>query len=97
MPTLVTIPAYAGGRGTPVHTNELRARQPGIGVVVVSDGLVDRIDDRACAAGVVVLELSLIRGIGASHRQPVRRDLCAPRRQGYPAEGDAVRVRLDAG
>jgi glycosyltransferase involved in cell wall biosynthesis len=68
MRTLVIIPAYDEEDALPGTLAELRAVQPGLDVVVVSDGSTDRTAEVAAAAGVAVLELPFNLGIGGALR-----------------------------
>jgi glycosyltransferase involved in cell wall biosynthesis len=66
--TLVIIPAYNEEEALPGTLAELRAVQPDLDVVVVSDGSTDRTAAAAAAAGVDVVELPFNLGIGGALR-----------------------------
>jgi glycosyltransferase involved in cell wall biosynthesis len=68
MRTLVIIPAFNEEEALPGTLAELRAVEPDLDVVVVSDGSVDRTVEVAQAAGVRVLELPFNLGIGGALR-----------------------------
>lgn len=68
MRTLVIIPAYNEQEALPATVHELRNHQPGLDVVVVSDGSTDRTADVARSLGVRVLELPFNLGIGGALR-----------------------------
>ena len=68
MRTLVIIPAYNEEAALPDTLAELRSHQPGLDVVVVSDGSVDRTAEVAREAGAAVLELPFNLGIGGALR-----------------------------
>ena len=68
MRTLVIIPAYNEEDALPDTLAELRSHQPGLDVVVVSDGSVDRTAEVGREAGAAVLELPFNLGIGGALR-----------------------------
>jgi glycosyltransferase involved in cell wall biosynthesis len=68
MRTLVIIPAYNEQEALPGTVGELRAQQPDLDVVVVSDGSTDQTASVARSLGVRVLELPFNLGIGGALR-----------------------------
>ena len=68
MRALVIIPAYNEEEALPATLGELRAAQPHLDVVLVSDGSTDRTAEVARQAGVSVLELPFNLGIGGALR-----------------------------
>ena len=68
MRTLVIIPAYNEQDALPDTLAELRAHQPTLDVVVVSDGSEDRTAEVARDGGATVLELPFNLGIGGALR-----------------------------
>jgi glycosyltransferase involved in cell wall biosynthesis len=68
MRTLIIIPAYNEEEALPATLAELREHQPGLDIVIVSDGSVDRTAEVGRAAGVTVLELPFNLGIGGALR-----------------------------
>ncbi len=87
MRTLVIIPAFNEEEALPGTLAELRAAQPSLDVVVVSDGSTDGTASAARAAGVRVLELPFNLGIGGA----LRTGFVFAVREGYDAA-----VQLDA-
>lgn len=68
MRALVIIPAFNEEEALPATLAELRALQPDLDVVLVSDGSTDRTAEVARKAGVSVLELPFNLGIGGALR-----------------------------
>jgi hypothetical protein len=66
MRVLIVVPAFNEGESLPVILAEIRARAPGIDVVVVDDGSSDGTQAAARAAAVPVLALPVNLGVGAA-------------------------------
>ena len=63
---IAVVPAYNEERNIARVVAELKGQDPGLHVVVVSDGSVDRTDEVARAAGAKVLQLPFNLGIGGA-------------------------------
>ncbi len=66
MRVLVVVPAFNEVESLPVTLAEIRAKAPGVDVVVVDDGSSDGTQAAARAAGVPVLALPVNLGVGAA-------------------------------
>jgi len=64
--TLIIIPAYNEEASVAHVVGEVRSLQQGYDIVVVNDGSADATEERALAAGAVVLSLPINLGIGAA-------------------------------
>ena len=87
MRVLVVVPAFDEEESLPATLAEIRARAPGVDIVVVDDGSGDGTRDVARAAGVPVLALPVNLGVGAALQTGFLHAL---------EEGYDVAVQLDA-